>query len=54
MKRASLSFERRRGTYCLLADHGVTVKVPELVVVPPVVVMAIFPVIAPLGTVAVT
>ena len=34
--------------------HGVTVKVPELVTVPPVVVMAIFPVIAPVGTVAVT
>ena len=34
--------------------QGVTVKVPELVTVPPVVVMAIFPVIAPVGTVAVT
>ena len=29
-------------------------KVPELVTVPPVVVIAIFPVMAPVGTVAVT
>jgi hypothetical protein len=37
-----------------LDPHGVTVKVPELVTVPPVVVITIFPVIAPVGTVAVT
>ena len=34
--------------------HGVTVNVPELVVLPPGVVIPIFPVFAPLGTVAVT
>ena len=35
-----------------LTPHGVTVKVPELVAVPPGVVMTTFPVIAKLGTVA--
>ena len=34
--------------------QGVTVKVAELVAVPPVLVTAIFPVMAPVGTVAVT
>ena len=34
--------------------YGVTVKVPELVADPPAVVTVIFPVLAPLGTVAVT
>ena len=34
--------------------YGVTVKVPELVAVPPGVVIAILPVFAPVGTVAVT
>jgi hypothetical protein len=37
-----------------LNPHGVTVKVPELVAVPPVLATTIFPVIAPFGTVAVT
>ena len=35
------------------AHHCVTVKVPLLVAVPPGVVTAIFPVLAPVGTVAV-
>jgi sugar phosphate permease len=40
---------------CIEANpHGVTVKVPELVAVPRVVVMTIFPVMAPVGTVVVT
>jgi hypothetical protein len=39
---------------CLkLNPHGVTVKVPELVAVPPGVVTAILPVLAPVGTVTV-
>jgi len=42
------------GAETLRRLQGVTVKVAELVAVPPVVVTAIFPVIAPVGTVAVT
>jgi hypothetical protein len=40
--------------FCELTSHGRTVKVPELVAVPPGVVIAILPVFAPVGTVAVT
>jgi hypothetical protein len=37
-----------------LKDHGVTVKLAALVAVPPAVAIVIFPVTAPVGTVAVT